>query len=375
MLCENCGKRLKEGEKFCTVCGYYNNFLDEDEEIEEYVEDDSDEGFDSVEEIEIDEDESYENFKAKDKSKSKKEQYNRPNSKIKTFQDDRLVESFVGEDYKWIIQRPINIYAMLLSWIYFLYRKMYVIGIIGLAIGGVIIRLYPKALVFYIVISMIGSGIIFNPIYRKVVEFRIRLIRNKNQETDDFTLEKICQKKGGVNVSMALIIFLCFLLVMIRTYYRFTYNNENKKYWEENSENKANCKSVAQQDYKILDDYPVSGTLSSAACTIKKSGSTKKYDVYLRIKQDSRFIYIYFKDEKDSISVEGVDIDYSLIEEVKKHKEISENDQKVIDRLDAIRKEYTNIENRSKEEDELIKRRKNNEEKLNYILDKDDILK
>ena len=35
MLCRKCGKRLKEGEKFCNVCGYYNNPDIEGFEIEE----------------------------------------------------------------------------------------------------------------------------------------------------------------------------------------------------------------------------------------------------------------------------------------------------------------------------------------------------
>ena len=25
MVCKNCGEQLKSGEKFCTVCGYYND--------------------------------------------------------------------------------------------------------------------------------------------------------------------------------------------------------------------------------------------------------------------------------------------------------------------------------------------------------------
>ena len=25
MVCKKCGKRLKEGEMFCTVCGYFND--------------------------------------------------------------------------------------------------------------------------------------------------------------------------------------------------------------------------------------------------------------------------------------------------------------------------------------------------------------
>jgi len=35
MHCKNCGKKLREKEKFCTICGYYNDHNEEDIEKEE----------------------------------------------------------------------------------------------------------------------------------------------------------------------------------------------------------------------------------------------------------------------------------------------------------------------------------------------------
>ena len=48
MRCAKCGKRLKKNEIFCTVCGYYNSELDEENIDEEFPEDDE-----SKEEVEL----------------------------------------------------------------------------------------------------------------------------------------------------------------------------------------------------------------------------------------------------------------------------------------------------------------------------------
>ena len=51
MNCKKCGKKLKIGENYCTVCGYYNKAEDEtlDEDIKETSSDDD--LFDEIEEI------------------------------------------------------------------------------------------------------------------------------------------------------------------------------------------------------------------------------------------------------------------------------------------------------------------------------------
>ena len=409
MFCKKCGKKLKIGEEFCSVCGYYNNneeegFLDED-----YEKSYDDDFYDEIEEI----DEEDYNKKEYDNEGHDKEEYDRdvskggikveenlinkinvedsneinefstssnvkkPHKKMTNFKDDRLIEAFTGEDYKWIIRRPINIYALLLSWMYFIYRKMYIIGVAGLALTGIVYRFYHSFIIPYAIIVMVLSGFLFNPIYRLYAKFRISRIKEKNYGTDDFTLEQICAEKGGTNLILALVIFLIFIIVMFRTYYRLTYNNENTKFWTENSENSANCMNFAKSDYKILEDESVEGVLEEAVCNIRITNTTKSYDIYIKLKDNEKnsYKFVYFKDNKDSISIEGLNITLEELQTKNGNNTITEEEKAALSRLLEIKTEYTRIHEKSLEEDSLIKEKKNKTEKLNYIMKKDEILR
>ena len=131
MFCKKCGKKLKMGEEFCSVCGYYNSneeegFLD-DEDAQSY----NDDFYDEIEEID-EEDYDKENYDKEVSKGGRKVEENLINKinvedskeinefstssdakpskkKIPSFKDDRLIEAFTGEDYKWIIRRQMNI--------------------------------------------------------------------------------------------------------------------------------------------------------------------------------------------------------------------------------------------------------------------------
>lgn len=395
MNCKKCGKKLKMGEEFCSVCGYYNsneeefldddesNFYDEDNDFYDEVEEVDEEDYakdvsiggrkveeNIINKVNIDDSNNINEFSTSSSDKKSKKN-------ITNFRDDRLIEAFTGEDYKWIIRRPINIYALLLSWMYFIYRKMYITGVVGLIITGIVYKFYPSFIIPYAIIVMILSGFLFNPIYRLYARIRIKRIKEKNYGTDDFTIEQICAEKGGTSLILALAIFLVFIIVMFRTYYRLTYNNENTKFWKENSENSANCISFAKSDYKILEDESVVGTLEEAVCDVRLTNTTKSYDIYIKIKDNEKNLYrfIYFKDNKDSISIEGINVSLEELQSKNGNNTITDAEKSTLSRLLEIKTEYTRIHEKSLEEDNLIKTRKNKSEKLNYIISKDEILR
>ena len=399
MFCKKCGKKLKMGEEFCSVCGYYNSneeegFLD-DEDAKSY----NDDFYDEIEEID-EEDYDKENYDKEVSKGGRKVEENLINKinvedskeinefstssdakpskkKIPSFKDDRLIEAFTGEDYKWIIRRPINIYALLLSWMYFVYRKMYIIGVAGLALTGFVYRFYHSFIIPYAIIVMVLSGFLFNPIYRLYAKFRISRIKEKNYGTDDFTIEQICAEKGGTSLILALVIFLIFIIVMFRTYYRLTYNNENTRYWTENSENSANCMNFAKSNYKILEEESVEGVLEEAVCNIRLVNTTKSYDIYIKLKDKEKnsYKFVYFKDNKDSISIEGINVTLEELQTKNGNNTITEEEKATLSRLLEIKTEYTRIHEKSIEEDSLIKTKKNKSQKLNYIIKKDEILR
>ena len=205
MVCKKCGKRLKEGEMFCTVCGYFNDPNDtsnyDDNKKENFTNDDEvdllKEDEESVNDgIEI---QAFSTDTTTDDTKK---------TGFFDFQDDRFLEAYIGEDYKVVARKKINIYALLLSWIYFLYRKLYITGIIGLIITGIFIKFFTKYLIVFIIVSMIFSGLLFNPIYIAVAKQRVLKIKKEEEYSDDFATEQVCAKKGGVNFVIPIIIYL-----------------------------------------------------------------------------------------------------------------------------------------------------------------------
>lgn len=416
MKCKKCGKNLEKNEKYCEVCGYNNSEeegfkykiddlrIDENEETtDEYFDDDFDDldNDDEYEEIETSEDDieiknndeeiiiknetnddEYDLIKfslEEDNKKDNKSKKTKKKNEIKNDQPeyviDKKIEAYVGEDYKWIIKRKINIYAFLLSWVYFLYRKMYIIGIIGLGITGIVYRLYPKYIIPYAIFVMILSAFIFNPIYKAYILYKIKKIEKKYEGSDNFSLEEICKEKGGTSVSMALLIFLIFTIIMLSTYYKISYNKENTKYWSENSENKANCISTARYNYNQVNTKIKDDEIDEAVCNIRIANSKKMYDVYFKLKINDKYKYIYFKDEKDTIEIEGLEVDFNKLQEKSRQNIITENEKEVLNKMLEINKKYNEIYDESIQEDKLIKNNKNNSEKINYIITRDEILR
>lgn len=393
MLCKKCGKKLKPDEEFCSVCGYYNDPNDEvfSEEDDKSFDDDY---FDEIRDADDDDDENVGHDEIDDMVESNlingvnvpdNEELMEftptseadPKQKLTNFKDDRLVEAFTGEDYKWIIRRPFNLYAFFLSWIYFLYRKMYITGLIGLVITGIVYKFFPSFVIPYAIIVMVLSGFLFNPLYKLYASIRIRSIRKHNYGSDDFTIEQICQQKGGTSLILTLVIFFIFLVVMIRTYYSFSINNENTKFWSENSENKANCTSMSKSSYRMLNEEEAAGVLEEAVCNVRRTNSTKSYDIYLKITnpETNTFRIVFFRDDKDSVTIEGVGVNLELLQDKNRNGIISEEETQLLNRTLEIRNQYTKIHDASIDEDRLIKTKKNKSEKINYIIPKDEILR
>ena len=365
MECKSCGQRLKANEKICTYCGYYNDDDDDEPKVKE-------EKTEEIEEI-VDVDEKIVPEKNEEVVEDKyidEDEMIPPEEKpiITDFEDDRLIEAFIGEDYR-IINKPFNIYALIFSWIYFIYRKMYITGIIGLLITGIVVRFFPIALAVYVPLVMILSGFLFNIVYKKFIIFKINSYRNKDLGMDNFTLEQLCKKKGGVSTPIALLIMFMFFSLMILSYYSFSFNFDSKKYWDENSENKANCRQNVNSYYDLLISNKVITGAEEALCSIKINNNTKKYNIYFKVKTDNNYEYLYLNDNNDSIVIDGQQKYINALLEKEKDSGLTDEERKSLDKSMSIENEYKKLYDKSIEEDELIKKKKNKSEKLNYIFD------
>ena len=357
MVCKNCGEKLRSNERFCTVCGYYNDGEDdslENDELGKNARGPSD---------------SF--FKMKKKSKNDEEQMVDTSYRIA---EDSLMEAYIGEDYKWVMERPFNVYALIFSWMYFLYRKLYLIGVIGLAITGIILKFAPIIIVPYIILSMVGSGLFFNKIYIKLVERKVESIERKSPGLDSYSLERKCKRRGGVTVVVPLVIFLIFLVIMIFSFLNIQYTEETPDFWKENNENQANCKSMGKQAYKTLSKYNIAGTLEEVACEVEIS-SRKSYNIYLKVQEKAQYHYIFFaNDQEGYITLKGNTEIIKELEVTQKTYGLSESDEEFLQTSKELANKFASLKDDEAYEAKQIKEKTNTREKTHFVFTKDDIL-
>ena len=95
----------------------------------------------------------------------------------------RCLRVYLTSDFKIVTAGGFNLYALLFSWIYFIYKKMYIIGIPGLLLAGILILVQPVILIIYAALSMILSGIFFNKIFLWFANKKIdKIINNHSPE-------------------------------------------------------------------------------------------------------------------------------------------------------------------------------------------------
>ena len=377
MKCVKCGSRLKGKEKFCTNCGYYNDStnLDEGEEIIIDNGDDDfnllDEEFDKVEETKEEQSE----VKTNEESEMVYSDDSAKDEKFYDYQDEELLEAYIGEDYKVIKKMPFNVFAFLLNWGYVLYRKLYITGVIGLIITAIIITFFRKILIIYIIICMIGLGFLFNPYYIFISKRRINSLRNEYGGTDTFTLSNMCEERGGVNVVMALVFYFLFLLfVFFSTVTIHFNNNNNTKYWKENSENKATCMSLVKTAYNNLESFKIEGDIIGGTCKVIKTGTTS-YNIYLKVKGKDDNVYVYLETEKDSLVYKHDTTQINDLELKKANDDITTEEETILNNLRQLEGNYNDIIKNDIEEDVLIKKKKNTSEKTNFSFTSDEIIR
>ncbi|MBQ6498025.1 MAG: hypothetical protein IJI58_04865 [Bacilli bacterium] len=364
MRCKKCGKVMRRDEKFCEACGYYNGEKDNS-------------GWDDAfkEEKSLDDTHEFDDFEEESKELDVQLNTNTiKNTEVKEKKED-LLEAFIGEDYKSIRKIPFNFFAFLLNWSYVLYRKLYITGIIGLIATGIIATFFSNILLTYWIIMSVTLGILFNFYYIFISRKRINYIKKKYEGTDKYGLMNICEEKGGTNLWFALGAYLVFVLVVFFSYVSVTFNrNHNAKFFKENSENKATCYSVIKVGYNDLERFKVPGTVEEAVCKISKNNFAE-YDVYIKTIEGEKSYYAYFYAETKGVLYKRNTSEIKDLEEKKEKGLITDEEQSLLNSLKQIEGNYTEIVSQSLAEDELIKKKKNKSEKLNFVFSKEEVIR
>lgn len=360
MHCQKCGKKLRSNEKFCTVCGYYNEFDNEGDNISLNDE------FNTQLEDDI------ESFKKEEEEKDLEEfssSFDMSEEDKKTFsREDMFLRAYIGEDYRVIKKSYFNIFAALLNWVYLLYRKMYITGILGLVTAGICIVYFKKIFPIYIVIVILLLGIFFNKIYITIAKGKIKKLEKKYEGSDDSSLEEIMEEKGGVNFVPAIIIYFIFILVVIVCMFPIHINkNNDTKFWKENSENKANCTYLVKETYKQLQKTGDSHNISEAACKIIKT-TTTDYEVYLKDIYANVPNYYYYLISDSHITKKNDTKGIAALEEKDINNTITPEEKNKLIEMKNMKSNYQKIYEAAKKEDRLIRDKKNTKEKSNYII-------
>lgn len=191
--------------------------------------------------------------------------------------EDAVLDVWVGQRNNMnekVKNNSFNWCAFLFGGYYFLYRKMYLIGILDMIVifcipsilGIISYDLKPYILLIIYIVTPIIHGFIFSPLYKK----HIKNVLNKNINRNMNPIQ-IAQMKGGVNsgaVGIAIgivfaiefIFVLFFISIGIIFFNNLKYlnldgdsnyydNNDNNYYYDEYNNYKSNP--------SILDDYEI----------------------------------------------------------------------------------------------------------------------
>lgn len=345
MECRQCGKILSEQEKFCTYCGHYNDPNEKDE---------------SLKPVELN---SKTGVLLNEHNKRIKEEYeDKGNFKTK------CLKTYLGSDYKNVSSGGFNLYALLFSWIYFINKKMYLIGIIGLVIAGVLVIYQRIALIVFAILSMIFSGIFFNKIYLSTVTKKVDKIISLSDNPHEIL--KLVKKAGKDNVFLTLGIYLVFLVIIVTLYTVFDGKiGITDKFWQDNSNNKATCLSIAKAAKKISPVNSV-GFLIGAECVVIDT-NTEQYEMYLKFDKGNQFVVERYLTKDSRVNfVEGTN---ELKEYQKNLNKLNDTEKANYDKMIALERKYKQIEQSAELEDDLIKRGKNISPKKYFVLTEEEV--
>lgn len=391
MKCIKCGNDLRENEVFCTNCGYYNSadeVFDDPDDIggfelpetdnpkfeskkKDFLED-YNKSLDENDEF-ILENNNAQKEENKNKEKPKKEKKVKepkppkpPKEKINV--DERFIESYIGDDYQELKESSFNKFALLLSWLYYIYRGMFAYGLIGLLITGILI-LYCQFYVpiIFFILSAVVSGFVFNKVFIKTVEFRIKEIIKTNGNID---ITNLCAEKGKTNIYVVIVIYVIFVIIVVLGIFKYSLGTGRKENFKnENAKAKDQCLMLIKDAYKSENNKQV----QEAVCYIDKSNN-QDYELYLKVYKN-KVVYEYYKTEEGQLyftmSTDVLDDFTTKKNQVGLLQEEEEYYQKMLE----VSKKYKEIYDEAKEEDQLIQEKKNQRPKINFIYTRDEIVK
>lgn len=243
-------------------------------------------------------------------------------NKKKTYKKDIYLETFIGEKINYFREKDVNIFFFIFGPFYYLYRKMYISGIIYL-LFQLILLFFLGNLIFKntLIILFLFNFLLSIKVNKKYLKFAEEKVSHIKKRYDDFTDEQIlmiCKKVGFPDYLMVLLAiivstFLILFSLLFRNSYinfikdlKFNEKDEIKKQEEISKDNdlinsyglgiidainikyitpSENGESISLNTKYSAKDVNVTGTtIISGEYEIKDNGDIILYDVSFNIK-------------------------------------------------------------------------------------------
>lgn len=198
MICLKCGKEIKDNEQICSNCGYNKNTIGN-----------TDNPF------------GVKNQGIYNPNPVDKEKVAERLEHQKQFND--LTEIYIGNKYYNFKKGKFSWCAFFFGPLYYMYRKLYSVGIITYIIEALITGFcyltYTtplKFLILYSILSLIFRifiGITFKKFYFNEIIERVAKIKHKNPDLGFNQLSEYTRKKGGTNILIVVIIITITLII------------------------------------------------------------------------------------------------------------------------------------------------------------------
>ena len=138
-----------------------------------------------------------------------------PKSNNTTINRDELLNAYASKNANKVYNRRWNWSAFFFGPVYYLYRKMWIEGLILLILNYIVNNFISNGIVSFILVIVIGvvASLLFSKLYTKKANHKIDLILSTNPSRDQALLE--CQRRGGTAVWVAVIVGLIYGFALI----------------------------------------------------------------------------------------------------------------------------------------------------------------
>lgn len=213
--CPNCGSNVNQGEAFCRVCGTklilpQNNSVTNQQPFQE---------INNQNESNVQQSINNQNFQqtglgVNTTLQGPQQPQNNVGYQSNTISDDDLIDAYIGKNADKLKTGNFSANTLCFGFLYVLYRKMWLLGFLLLAVIVVATMFLPSIVSFVFCLSNIAFSLQFKKIYLKHVKEQVDKIKTENTGKTREQLMMLCSQKGGTTL-VPVIIFIILDAILI----------------------------------------------------------------------------------------------------------------------------------------------------------------